>query len=102
MVLYEVRKEELENGKRAAITKEFDYITFASASGVDAFFEEDSMAALKSLEGLMVVCIGDITAQALEASGRKADLIAKEYSIQGVAKAICQDWSEKTNGRKGV
>ena len=50
----------------------------------------------------MVVCIGDITAQALEANGRKADLIAKEYSIQGVAKAICQHWSEKTNGRKGV
>lgn len=106
VVLYDVRKEgreeEQAKGKRADITKEFDYITFASASGADAFFEEDSLAALKSLEGLMVVCIGDITAQALEANGRKADLIAKEYSIQGVAKAICQHWSEKTNGRKGV
>ena len=81
MVLYDVRKEgreeEQAKGKRADITKEFDYITFASASGADAFFEEDSLAALKSLEGLMVVCIGDITAQALEANGRKADLIAK-------------------------
>lgn len=102
IVLYDVSSKEQKPDEKAIINKELDYVVFASASGVEAFFKEASLNARKSLEGILVVCIGDITAQALEASGRKADIIAKEYSIQGVAQAISQDWSEKTNGRKGV
>lgn len=102
VVLYDVVSIEETSGNRLDLINELDYVTFASASGVEAFFEKNSLGAKKLLEDVNVVCIGDITAEALASYGRKADLIAEEYSTQGVAKAICQDWSKKTNGRNGV
>ncbi|HBG10860.1 MAG TPA: uroporphyrinogen-III C-methyltransferase, partial [Clostridium sp.] len=71
-----------------------DYLTFSSASGVEAFFREADEEIKEALEGLKVVCIGDITAKALIEHGRKADIIAGVYSIQGLTEAICRDLKE--------
>lgn len=92
VVLYDVVSGRLDSGKEDMAAKELDYVTFASASGVEAFFEAGGPWAREILNGVKVVCIGDITAEALIKYGRKADLIGEVYSIPGVAEAICRDW----------
>jgi uroporphyrinogen III methyltransferase/synthase len=62
------------------------FVTFASASGVNAFFERgcglpDSASA---------VCIGDITANALESHGIKDYRIAKSQNVTGIIETILE------------
>ena len=95
IVLYDVALAGLEAESRTEALKHLDYLTFSSASGVKAFFKEITMEAMEALAGLKVVCIGDITAKALMEHGRKADIIAGVYSIQGITEAICRDWKEE-------
>lgn len=92
VVLYDVVNGRLNSWKEDMAAKDLDYVTFASASGVEAFFEACGPQAKEVLKGVKMVCIGDITAEALIKYGRKADLIAEVYSIPGVAEAICRDW----------
>ncbi len=68
-----------------------DYLTFASASGVEAYFEQMGEEALGSMEGLKTVCIGDVTARALKERGRETDLLAKEFTVRGMVEAILDD-----------
>lgn len=100
VVLYQVVCEKKETAERKESMKSLHYLTFASASGVRAFFQEADETRKKSLKELQVVCIGDITAKALKQYGREADIIARVYSIPGMTHAICKDWNEKgsTNG----
>jgi uroporphyrinogen III methyltransferase/synthase len=99
IVLYEVAAAGVETENRAKALKHLDYLTFSSASGVEAFFKEADEEIKEALAGLNVVCIGDITAKSLMEHGRKADIIAGIYSIRGIAEAICRDWKAE---RKGV
>ena len=71
-----------------------DYITFASASGVEAYFEQMGGEAMERLAGIRTVCIGDVTAGALESHGRRVDVLAKEFTVRGMAEAILNDRSE--------
>ena len=71
--------------------KRLDYLTFASASGVEAYFEQRGEEALGSMEGLKTVCIGDVTARALKERGRETDLLAKEFTVRGMVEAILDD-----------
>lgn len=79
-----------------------DYITFASASGVRAFFEQMKQeqahgrpagAWLSAGSGKQVklTCIGRITARELERQGFCADIIAEQYHIEGLVQAIIKD-----------
>lgn len=68
-----------------------DYVTFASASGVEAFFKRMGTAALEELRETRIVCIGNATAKALRNHGRKVDIMAKECTVIGMADAILCD-----------
>lgn len=68
----------------------FDYLTFASASGVNGFFEDNQERAKAILNDTKVVCIGDMTAARLYEYGCEAELIAKEYSVDGLVDRICE------------
>lgn len=96
VVLYDVVSGNLDSEKENVAAKDLNYVTFASASGVEGFFEAGGRQAKEWLDGVKVVCIGDITAEALIKHGRKADLVAEVYSIPGVAEAICRDWQSST------
>lgn len=79
-----------------------DYLTFASASGVNAFFEaealnEESLAVLKRITA---VCIGDVTAKALAERGRAADIMAGRYTADGMVEAICEHRAAKERAEK--
>ena len=100
IVLYDVAPAGLETENRAEALRHLDYLTFSSASGVEAFFKEAEEGIEEALAGLKVVCIGDITAKALSEHGRKADMIAGVYSIQGITEVICRDWNEERSQLK--
>ncbi len=71
--------EELSGNEIAA-----NFITFASASGVNAFFENGG----KISENTRIVCIGDITANALVKYGISDFKISKTSNIEGITETI--------------
>lgn len=68
-----------------------DYITFASASGVSSFFE----SGLKIGSHTRIVCIGDVTLQALEQYGIVEVVSADVKDVAGITAAIINDVKER-------
>jgi len=72
-------KEMLERG-------EIDIITFTSSSTVKNFVQLVGRESVR--EGVMIACIGPITAQTAEDHGLHPDIVAEDYTIEGLVKAI--------------
>lgn len=64
-----------------------DFITFASASGVNTFFDGGAIISDRT----SVVCIGEITAEALESHGVNSFKIAKTKDTDGILKTIIKE-----------
>lgn len=80
---------ELETGemnKSGNIEEKLNYITFSSASGVEQFFRQYD----RIPEGTKPVCIGPVSAKALE-KYTKDFLIAKEISVEGIVQTILEE-----------
>lgn len=66
-----------------------NYLTFSSASGVELFF-----AAYGAVpEGVKCVCIGEVTAKALEKHTDVPYLLAEEITVGGIVASIVKDWN---------
>jgi uroporphyrinogen III methyltransferase/synthase len=66
-----------------------DYLTFTSSSAIRNFkglFDEEELAGL--LARSRVACIGPVTAATAASVGVRVDLVAKEYTIDGLLEAI--------------
>ena len=61
-----------------------DFLTFASSSGVNAFFENGYTIG----DNTKIVCIGDITANALAGHGVKDFRISRTSNIDGITETI--------------
>lgn len=91
IILYEVKGREKTDLSEAG---RFDCLVFASASGVRSFFQDSRI--LKKLflnraepdNTPKLICIGRVTAAALESLGLKADVTAETYDIRGLAEAM--------------
>ncbi len=70
---------------------DYDYITFASASGVEGFYENLGKAAGTALNQTRIVCIGDITAKKLEDYGVTDYITAVECNVAGLVDSILCD-----------
>lgn len=75
--------------KEIIIDCDTDYITFASAGGVSAFFENGG-----KLNHSKPVCIGEITAKVFERYSGVTPLIAKTHTAQGIIDIILEDKNE--------
>ena len=75
---------DLEEEESPESLPEMDYLTFSSASGVKQFFNRYGTVP----EGIRCVCIGEVTAKALEKRGIKDYLMAEEISAEGIVKTI--------------
>lgn len=64
-----------------------DFITFASSSGVNAFFENGYRLSPKT----KIVCIGEITANALQKHGVNDFRISKTSNIEGITDTILRE-----------
>lgn len=68
---------------------EVDIVTFASSSTVSNFVQLFAGADLTSIVGnAAVACIGPITAKTVEELGGKVAITAREFTIEGLVKAI--------------
>ena len=84
-------KEKLSKGT-------IDCITFTSSSTVINFlalFHRQEVLAL--LKKVMIACIGPITAQTAKNNGLDVNIIAEEYTIPGLVRAIEKYYSSKLN-----
>lgn len=71
------------------INADSDYILFASASGVTAFFENGGR-----LNNAKPVCIGEITAMEFKKYSSIAPLVAKTHTAEGIISKILEDRNE--------
>lgn len=94
VVLYDVVEQRRDKKEIAEALKRADYLIFLSGSGVDAFFESAGEKEKALLGKVRVACIGDITAKKLEEHGRKADVTASPFTVEGLAEAILRDQNE--------
>lgn len=70
---------------------EYDWLVFTSANGVEFFFQrlrEMGSDAIVGLNGRFICAIGPATAQALEAAGAVAKVVASESRAEGALAAI--------------
>ena len=72
--------------------RNYDWLIFTSAFGVEAFFGRLTHARkdARSLKGVRVACVGPGTAQALRAYGVEADAVPKDFETKALPEAIRQ------------
>lgn len=90
LVVYSV---EIKEEKYARVMNElsgYDYITFASGSGVDSFFEKGAPDMLPRLKDTKIIGIGEVTAKRLNHYGITDYIIAGEYNADGMVAAILE------------
>jgi len=73
----------------------FDVITFASPSSVQNFMTilAENEIERSVIEKSIIACIGPITVQAVEASGLSVDVMAQEYTIDGLLSSLVRWYS---------
>jgi uroporphyrinogen III methyltransferase/synthase len=82
-------RDMLQNG-------EIQVITFTSSSTVRNFVKMLATPDLNALlQGVTVACIGPVTADTARELGVKVNIIAKEYTIDGLVQAILEHFYEK-------
>jgi uroporphyrinogen III methyltransferase/synthase len=75
-----------------------DMVTFTSSSTVrnfKALLPKESIDAL--MASVTVASIGPITAETAESQGLKAEIVAKEYTIDGLCNAIVDHYRSSTS-----
>ena len=63
-------------------------ITFTSSSTVTHFMELVGTNPLPQLKNISIACIGPVTAKTAEKAGLKVDIMAKEYTVDGLIAAL--------------
>lgn len=88
--IYDVVTPEYKLGELLKIMQEVDVITFTSPSCVKGFmkiFKEENLS-FKLLESKEILCIGPITARALEEAGIKNYKCAKIHNVDGIVDLV--------------
>ncbi len=86
--IYDVVTEKVD----CAGLERLSYLTFASSSGVHGFFAGQAEEKRRLLARVRPVCIGEVTAKALESYGITGALVAREYTAAGIAEMIGEDY----------
>ncbi len=68
----------------------YDWFIFSSANAVDILISHLTVSKLdvRSLSGLKIACVGEVTAMALKKYGLKADLVPKDYKQEGLVQSF--------------
>jgi len=77
--------------------EELDYLLFASASGVRAFFAGISERQITLPEKLKIACIGEVTKSELEEKFYGAGIVADVPNVQGLIEAVAE-YEQKSRG----
>jgi uroporphyrinogen III methyltransferase/synthase len=88
------RTEAPESAETATLAKrlsngEISAVTFTSSSTVTNFLALfDTYGGVRLLEGVVVACIGPITADTARQAGLATEVVAKDYTIEGLVEAL--------------
>lgn len=85
----DIKTYDVENiiEKRDDSVIETDFLTFASPSGVDAFFDSGFTVSAKT----KILCIGEITLESLKKRGIKGITASETQTAAGIAETIIQE-----------
>ena len=77
------------------INKEISVVTFTSSSTVKNFMTllEDYQDKTEILQDIKIACIGPITANTATSLGLKVDVMAQEYTIDGLVEALINNFN---------
>lgn len=89
--IYDVRSRGIHQDLLDGKLMHFNYLTFASSSGVHGFFQELPIEPRSISKQTKVVCIGEATEKALKEYGFTDILIAEEASVIGIVECIRKD-----------
>ncbi|MDA8407965.1 MAG: uroporphyrinogen-III C-methyltransferase [Deltaproteobacteria bacterium] len=82
-------RADVESIKNSFLGKSIDAVTFTSSSTVNHFMEMFEGSDIKELlSGTLIASIGPITSNTLGRHGLKASIEAREYTIDGLIKAL--------------
>ena len=85
-----------ELAKKLFEEKKIAAVTFTSSSTVNNFVEILGQKGYKTLlEGVVVACIGPVTAKTAEEYGMKVDIMPKEYTIPALVEAMAEYYKKK-------
>jgi len=101
VVAYRTRPAAAEAGELRAVlrARAVDMVTFTSSSTVRHFaalFARGELAAL--MAGVAVACIGPVTAETASGLGLRPDVVADEYTIPALARAIVRHYESDARG----
>lgn len=81
--------ESVDEMRRQIESSQIDVATFTSSSTVAAFVELMGNETISRInESVKVACIGPITAQTAREMGLRVDIVAEEYTMEGLVSAI--------------
>ncbi|MGQ9455301.1 MAG: uroporphyrinogen-III C-methyltransferase [Armatimonadota bacterium] len=81
--------ESVDEIRKQIESSQIDVATFTSSSTVTAFVEIMGNATISRMpESVKVACVGPITAQTAQEVGLRVDIVAEEYTIEGLVSAI--------------
>ena len=72
----------------SVLDNHIDYLTFTSPSTVDGWLKIIKRYSIKLSNDYTIVAIGNVTAEAANNAGIKVDITAKEYTVEGMIKAM--------------
>ncbi len=75
----------------AELEKGVDVATFTSSSTVQNFFDLLGGRAFDLLKGAVIACIGPITAETAQKLGLAVDIVATDYTVDGLIEALLND-----------
>lgn len=91
IIIYRIVIDEEKKKQSLLKLPTLDYITFESSSGAKGLLKGNGEFCKSIGEKIKVVCIGDVTATALEEYGIKKKIVAEEYTVEGIVEAIEND-----------
>jgi uroporphyrinogen-III synthase len=97
VVAYQTRLAQPRPEELAELEKGIDVATFTSSSTVRNFLKLVGDRAGDLLKGAVIACIGPITAETARACGLTVDLVAGEYTVDGLVQALVEYESFKKN-----
>jgi uroporphyrinogen III methyltransferase/synthase len=91
ITVYQTVKAVNNNSYKQLTKNRMDMVTFTSSSTVNKFIEglKDSKIDMNEfMNSTNIACIGPITASSVEEHGFKVDVVAEEYTMEGLFQAI--------------
>ncbi len=88
IAIYHTLPSQPDSQALAELEKGIDIATFTSSSTVQNFFALLDGRAFELLKGVVIACIGPITAETAQTLGLAVDIVPKDYTVDGLVEAL--------------